>query len=56
MECTAQINITRKYPAVVNHDIQTAHVRRLALKWLGEAHFSEDDLPIAASEDFSYYL
>lgn len=29
---------------------------RLAKKWFGEEHFSQDDLPISASEDFSYFL
>lgn len=29
---------------------------RLAKKWIGEKHVSEDDLPLSASEDFSYFL
>ena len=29
---------------------------RLAKNWFGEAHFSQEDLPLTASEDFSYFL
>lgn len=56
MECTAELDINRMYPAVVNHALETQHVKRLATKWFGPEHVSEDDLPITASEDFSYFI
>ena len=56
MECTAELDIERQYPAVINHPTETQHVKRLATKWFGPQHFSSDDLPITASEDFSYFL
>lgn len=55
-ECEADINIYSKYPSTVNHRDQTNHVIRLAKKYVGEEHFSQDELPMAAGEDFSYYL
>lgn len=56
MNCTADLNIKRQYPAVLNHPTETEHVRRLATKWFGPEHVSDEDLPLAASEDFSYFL
>ena len=56
MECKAEVNINRLYPAVINHATETEHVKRLALKWFGPSHFSQDDLPLTAGEDFSYFL
>ena len=56
MECKCELDIERQYPAVINHEKETDHVKRLATKWFGPQHVSEDDLPITASEDFSYFL
>ena len=56
MECKAEVDITRLYPAVINHITETEHIKRLATKWFGLEHFSEADLPISASEDFSFFL
>ena len=56
MECKAIVEIIRLYPVVVNHATETLHVKRLALKWFGPDHVSEEDLPIPASEDFSFFL
>lgn len=56
MECEAEVVLTSLYPAVVNPAVETQHVERLAKKWFGPAHFSVDDLPLCASEDFSYFL
>ena len=56
MECRAEVNIHRGFPQVVNHSKETQHVKRLATKWFGPQHVSEDDLPLTASEDFAYYL
>ena len=44
------------YPAVVNHPEQTDHIIRLAKKYIGEENFSNAELPMMASEDFSYFL
>ena len=55
-DCVAKVNIKNKYPAVYNHEEQTDHVIRLCKKHFGEDHFSQDELPLSAGEDFSYYL
>jgi hippurate hydrolase len=55
-ECSAEVELQDQYPAVVNHKEQTEHVIRLAKAHFGEAHFSQDELPMAASEDFSFFL
>ena len=56
MECSVEVEITNKYPPVVNHPVETGHVKRLATKWFGPEHVSEDELPCLAAEDFSYFL
>ena len=56
MECDAVVSLEDMYPAVINHKTETDHVIRLAKKWFGEEHFSQDELPLSASEDFSYFL
>ncbi len=56
MGCKAIVTLENLYPAVVNPHTETQHVERLAKKWFGSAHFSVDDLPLCASEDFSYFL
>ena len=55
-DCKAEVNIFDKYPSTVNHSEQAQHVMRLAKKFLGEENFSQDDLPMSAAEDFSFYL
>lgn len=54
--CTADVALVDMYPAVKNHKEQTDHVIRLAKQHIGEAHFSQEELPLSASEDFSYFL
>ena len=54
--CEAKVNIFDKYPAVVNHPEQTDHVIRLCKAHFGEDNFSQDELPLSAGEDFSYFL
>lgn len=54
--CEANVEITDTYPAVINHAEPTQHVIRLAKKYFGEEHFSQEELPLSASEDFSYFL
>ena len=56
MNCTADLQIIRQYPSVVNHPTEAEHVRRLALKWFGPQHVTDEDLPMTVSEDFSYFL
>lgn len=56
MECKVEVELKFMYPAVINHEVEAGHVKRLATKWFGPNHFSEDELPITASEDFSYFL
>ena len=55
-ECEAELDLFDQYPAIINHPQETDHVIRLAKHWFGEDHFSTDDLPLSASEDFSYFL
>lgn len=54
--CKAEIDIEDTYPAVINHKEPTDHVIRLAKTHFGEEHFSAEELPLSASEDFSYFL
>ena len=56
MECKCEVDLNDYYPAVVNPEKETAHVKRLASSLFGPQHLSEEELPISASEDFSYYL
>jgi len=55
-ECTADVEMIDAYPPIINHKEPAQHVTRLAKKWFGEKHFSTDELPMTASEDFSYFL
>jgi hippurate hydrolase len=52
--CTAEVDITYLYPATINHTKEADHIRRVANTHFGGV--SEEDLPIMASEDFSYFL
>ena len=56
MNCTVDITLDGEYPAVINHTTETNHVIRLAKEWFGPEHFSQQELPIPASEDFSYFI
>ena len=56
MECTVDVTIMDKYPAVINHEKETNHIERLAKTCLGPEHFSQQDLPLMAGEDFSFFL
>ena len=55
-KCEAVCNINDGYPAIINHKEQTNHIIRLCKKYLGEDNFSQEDLPLSAGEDFSYFL
>lgn len=53
-DCEAEVDLNTLYPATVNHAAQVEHVRRVAADGFGNA--SNEDLPVTASEDFSYFL
>ncbi len=44
------------YPPVINHEKETQHVIRVAETYLGKHLVSSENLPLTASEDFSYFL
>lgn len=54
--CTANVEFDHLYPAVINHPKETEHVKRLASKYFGEEKVSDSELPLTASEDFSFFL
>ena len=56
--CTVDVHFDMEdfYPAVINHVEPTQHVIRLAKTHFGEEHFSQEELPLSASEDFSYFI
>ena len=54
--CTADVNLIDMYPPVINSPEQTQHVIRLCKKHIGEKHFSQEELPLSAGEDFSFFL
>ena len=54
--CKVDVDLWDQYPAVINHKCGADHVERLARTHFGDAHFSKLDLPLMASEDFSYFL
>jgi len=54
---TAQVDVSSRYDATVNHPEEAAHFRHVLSEIAGPAW--EDDgllVPVMASEDFSYYL
>jgi len=52
--CEADLVITKLYPCVINHKTESEHVSRIA-ESVG-LKIRNDYLPLAASEDFSYFL
>jgi len=55
-ECEADVKLVDLYPPIINHAKETEHVIRLAKLNFGEKNFSQLDLPLSCSEDFSYFL
>ncbi len=53
--CTINIDYTRGYPAVVNHEEETHFLKSVAEDVLGEAYVLET-APHMGGEDFAYYL
>ena len=56
MLCTIELDIKRLYPAFINHDTEREYVRRLKQFVLRFEKTTDEDLPMAASEDFFYFL
>ena len=56
MGCKALVELIDMYPATVNHRTETQHVMRIAKANFGEDKVKSDELPLTASEDFSYFL
>ena len=56
MGCVAQVELIDFYPPVENHKNETQHVIRIAKANFGEEKVKGDDLPLTASEDFSFFL
>ena len=54
----AQIDVRlhESYPGIVNHDAQTARVRRVAARILGESAVTELEKPTMTTEDFGFFL
>ncbi len=52
--CKAEVDISILYPPTINHEREVAHVKRVADSHFGGA--SEEDLPVTAAEDFSFFL
>ena len=54
--CKASVLFYEEYPAVVNHALQTEDFTAFASALLGPSAVSSEGLPIAGSEDFSFFL
>jgi len=53
-DCEAEVELNTMYPPVVNHAVEVENVRRVAKKHFGGV--TDEDLPLTASEDFSFFL
>ena len=56
MGCKAEVDLIDMYPPTVNHKTEVEHLVRVAGKYFGPEQVKPDDLPLTASEDFSYFL
>jgi hippurate hydrolase len=54
--CKYELNYWTYYPVVLNSKAEADNVFRVASKAFGEGSVTKEDLPIYASEDFSFYL
>ena len=54
--CTVDVDFYEYYPAVINHAKETQDFLEFSKSLLGKECVSSEDLPIPASEDFSYFL
>jgi len=55
MGCSAEVNITSGYAALVNDAFEAARVRRIGSRLLGEANTVEKGAPSMGGEDFSFF-
>jgi len=53
---TAQVELRRGFPSVINHKAETDFARKVARDLLGEEGIIPDFVPRTASEDFSFML
>jgi hippurate hydrolase len=53
---TAQVELRRGFPSVINHKAETDFAREVARDLLGEEGIIPDFVPRTASEDFSFML
>ena len=56
LEAKGGVLMDSMYRPVINHEIEAAHVERIAKATFGEENFTQEGLPIFASEDFSEYI
>lgn len=52
----AEVNYQRRYPVLMNHEIETRFARQVALDWLGAEGLIQDLPPQAGGEDFAFML
>ena len=53
--CSADVNITSGYAALVNDEQEAARVRRIGVRLLGEENTVEKRDPSMGGEDFSFF-
>lgn len=53
--CTAEVDLERGYPVVVNDPATTAYVRQVAESILGSDHVFDMPAPVMGGEDFAYF-
>jgi hippurate hydrolase len=56
MGCKADVEFIDLYPPTINHAKETEHVIRVASATFGAEKVKSQDLPLTASEDFSFFL
>ncbi len=55
MGCTAEVNISSGYAALVNDPGEAARIRRVAVRLFGEENSIEKEAPSMGGEDFSFF-
>jgi len=54
--CKSDKELITNYPALINHKQEVENVKRVAAKVYGADKVTEEGLPVAASEDFSFFI
>ena len=54
--CTAETQFRTYYPVTVNHEAEAGVVAEVGRELLGEDSVTQEGLPLAGAEDFSFYL